>query len=130
MKNFFKFLSRVFRIFCGAAPLEQVRIFKSRNLIPSEMARLGKLFKNERGKLKMSIQQIANRTMLTPTYIYKLEVGAFKTIGIENLLKLARFYKIPIETLLKKVGFLDSSGNELPEFSFCLRSKYRYPQGI
>ncbi len=78
----------------------------------------------------MSIQQIANRTMLTPTYIYKLEAGAFKTIGIENLLKLARFYKIPIETLLKKVGFLDSSGNELPEFSFYLRSKYRSPQGI
>lgn len=116
MKKFFKFLFK----------------FKSQELIPPEMIKLGKLLKKERGELKMSIRKVAIKTGLAPSYLYKLETDdTFKTIGIENLLKLARFYKIPTETLLKEIGFLENSGNELPEFSSYLRSKYHYsPQAI
>ena len=102
--------------------------FKKRESIPPEMVKLGKLFRKCREELGMSIREVSTKAELAPSYLCKLETGdTFKSIGIENLLRLAKFYKLPMETLLKEAGFIENSGNKLPEFSSYLRSKYHYP---
>jgi len=53
------------------------------------------------------------------------------TIGIETLIKLSKFYGIPISAMLKEAGFIDSYESDLPGLAQYLRAKYQLsPQAI
>ena len=107
-------------------------IQKGRKIISYEITKLGKYLKQLREELGLSIRKVAAACKLSPSYLSKIEAGdAFKTIGIDTLVRLSKFYNIPVAHLLKEADFIEDETNELPEFSQYLRRKYHLsPQAI
>jgi len=100
--------------------------------ISYEMTRLGKYFKQLREEQELSIRHVAKQCKIAPSYLAKIEAGyTFKTIGIETLIKLSKFYGIPTSAMLKEAGFIDDNEDNLPGFNQYLRAKYQLsPQAI
>lgn len=93
-----------------------------------EITKLGKYFKQLRQEQGLSIRSVAKSCGLAPSYLAKIEIGdTFKTIGIENFVKLSKFYGIPVSSMLKEAGFIDSHESDLPELAPYLRAKYQLP---
>ena len=104
------------------------KLFKS---IPYEMKKLGIYLKQLRKEADLSIRDASQECGISSSYLFKIENGSFATLNIHTLLKLSRFYNIPIEALLKEAGLVDDSEYGLPDFSQYLRSKYHLsPQAI
>ncbi len=93
---------------------------------------LGKYLKGLRKEQELSIRTVAHQCSIAPSYLAKIETGnTFKTIGIETLVKLSKFYGIPVSSMLKEAGFIDSYESDLPELAQYLRLKYQLsPQAI
>ena len=103
-----------------------------RKNISFEITNLGKYFKQLRKEQEFSIRYVARQCKIAPSYLAKIETGyTYKTIGVETLLKLSKFYGIPVSAMLKEAGFIDSYESELPELAQYLRAKYQLsPQAI
>ncbi|MBU1091373.1 helix-turn-helix transcriptional regulator [Patescibacteria group bacterium] len=101
-------------------------------IISYEITKLGKYLKQLRDEQKLSIRGVAKKCDLAPSYLAKIEAGhTFKTIGIETLIKLSKFYGIPVSAILKEAGFIESDESDLPELDHYLRAKYQLsPQAI
>ena len=79
-----------------------------KKIISYEITKLGKYLKQLREELSLSIRKVAAKCKLSPSYLSKVEAGdTFKTIGIETLVCLSKFYNIPVAHLLKESGFID-----------------------
>ena len=93
--------------------------------IPYEMKKLGTYLTQLREAADFSIRDVARECGISPSYLSKIERGnSFSTLNIHNLLKLSRFYNIPIGALLKEAGLVDSSEYELPDLPQYLQTKY------
>ena len=94
--------------------------------------KLGKYLEQLRKELGLSIRKVAMACKFAPSYLSKVETGnTFKTIGVETLVRLSKFYNIPVAHLLKEAGFIENDNDELLEFSVYLRKKYQLsPQAI
>ena len=105
------------------------KLFKT---IPYEMKKLGIYLKQLREEAGLSVRGAAGKSGMAPSYLFKVEKGdTFSTLSIHTLLKLSKFYNIPIGALLKEAGLVDYSEYELPEFPQYLRAKYHLsPQAI
>jgi len=105
------------------------KLFKT---IPYEMKKLGIYLKQLREEAGLSVRGAAGKSGMAPSYLFKIEKGdTFSTLSIHTLLKLSKFYNIPIGALLKEAGLIDYSEYELPEFPQYLRAKYHLsPQAI
>ncbi|MBU4299116.1 helix-turn-helix domain-containing protein [Patescibacteria group bacterium] len=105
---------------------------KSAKIIPYEMKKLGTYLKQLRDEAGLSIREAARKSELAPSYLFKIEKGdTFSTLSIHTILKLSKFYNIPIGALLKEVGLIDSDEYDLPDFPQYLRAKYHLsPQAI
>jgi len=104
----------------------------SKKTISYEITKLGKYFKQLREEQEFSIRHVARQCKMSPSYLAKIEAGdTYKTIGIESLVKLSKFYGIPVSSMLKEADFIDSYENSLPELAQYLRAKYQLsPQAI
>ncbi|MEK9195012.1 MAG: helix-turn-helix transcriptional regulator [Patescibacteria group bacterium] len=104
----------------------------SRKNISYEITKLGEYLRELRKEQGLSIRSVAKSCGMAPSHLAKIEAGdTFKTIGVETLVKLSKFYGIPISSMLKKAGFIDSYESDLPELSQYLRTKYQLsPQAI
>lgn len=100
--------------------------------ISHEIIELGKYLKQLREEQGLSIRSVAKSCDIAPSYLSKIEAGnTFKTIGVETLIKLSKFYGIPICALLQEAQFIDYHDDGLPELASYLRSKYQLsPQAI
>ncbi len=100
--------------------------------ISYEITKLGKYFKQLREEQGLSIRSVAKSCNIAPSYLSKIEAGfTFKTIGIATLVKFAKFYGIPVSSILKEAGFIESHESDLPELAQYLRAKYQLsPQAI
>jgi len=96
------------------------------------MKKLGTYLRQLRKEVNLSIRDVTRECGIAPSYLFKIEKGnSFSTINIHTLLKLSKFYKIPIGALLKEADLVDSDEYELPDFPQYLRAKYRLsPQAI
>ncbi|MDP1538863.1 MAG: helix-turn-helix transcriptional regulator [bacterium] len=105
---------------------------KPSKTIPYEMKKLGTYLKQLREEAGLSIREVARKSEMAPSYLFKIEKGdTFLTLSIHTLLKLSKFYNIPIGALLKEAGLVDSDEYELPDFLQYLRAKYYLsPQAI
>ena len=103
-----------------------------RKHISYEITKLGKYLKELRKGQGLSIRSVAKNCSMAPSHLAKIETGdTFKTIGIETLVKLSKFYGIPVSAMLKEAGFIDSHESDLPELAQYLRAKYQLsPQAI
>ena len=100
--------------------------------IPYEMKKLGTYLKQLREEAGLSIREVARKSEMAPSYLFKIEKGdTFSTLSIHTLLKLSKFYNLPIGALLKEAGLIDSDEYDLPDFLQYLRAKYKLsPQAI
>ena len=100
--------------------------------IPYEMKKLGTYLKQLRKESELSIREVAKKSELAPSYLFKIEKGdTFSTLSIHTILKLSKFYNIPIGALLKEAGLVARDEYDLPDFPQYLRAKYRLsPQAI
>jgi len=100
--------------------------------ISYEITKLGKYLRQLREEQRLSIRSVAKSCSLAPSHLAKIEAGnTFKTIGIETLVKLSKFYGIPVSSMLKEAGFIDSYESDLLELAQYLRAKYLLsPQAI
>jgi len=90
------------------------------------MEKLGAYLKQLREDVGLSIRKAAQKVGIAPSYLSKIENGnSFSTLSIHNLLKLSKFYKIPIGALLKEGSFINSDEYDLPDFPQYLRAKYQ-----
>ncbi len=96
------------------------------------MKKLGEYLKLLRKEQDLSIRRVAKQCEVAPSYLAKIEAGdTFKTIGTDALVRLSKFYGIPISAMLKKADFIDSYESDLPELAQYLRAKYQLsPQAI
>ncbi|MEK7212026.1 MAG: helix-turn-helix transcriptional regulator [Patescibacteria group bacterium] len=104
-----------------------------RKIISYEITKLGRYLKGLRDEQKFSIRHVALRCKIAPSYLAKIEAGdTFKTIGVLTLVKLSKFYGIPVSAMLEEAGFIDGRGDDdLPELAQYLRAKYQLsPQAI
>lgn len=101
-------------------------------IISYEITKLGKYLKGLREEQVLSIRRVAKRCDIAPSYLAKIEAGdTFKTIGVETLVKLSKFYGIPASAILQEAGFIDNHNDDLPELAIYLRAKYQLsPQAI
>jgi len=94
--------------------------------ISYEITKLGKYLKELRKEQGLSIRSVAKSCGIAPSHLAKIELGdTFKTIGIGTLVKFSKFYGIPVSSLLKEAGFIDSHESDLPELAQYLRAKYQ-----
>lgn len=105
---------------------------KTISTISSEISKLGNYLKQLREEQGLSIRNVARQTKMSPSHLAKIEAGdTFKTISIQTLIKLSKFYGIPINAILKEAGFIENTEDELPGFAQYLRAKYQLsPQAI
>lgn len=97
-----------------------------------EITKLGKYLRELRKEQGLSIRSVAKSCGIAPSHLAKIEIGdTFKTIGIATLVKFSKFYGIPVSSMLKEAGFIDSYESDLPELAQYLRAKYQLsPQAI
>ena len=105
---------------------------RQKKYIGYEITKLGKYLRQLREEQGLSIRSVAKSCSMAPSHLAKIEAGdTFKTIGIETLVKLSKFYGIPVSSMLKEAGFIDSYENDLPELAQYLRARYQLsPQAI
>ena len=104
----------------------------ARKIISYEITKLGKYLKQLRDEQKLSIRSVAKKCSIAPSHLAKIEAGdTFKTIGVETLVKLSKFYGIPVSAMLQEAGFIDNYNDDLPVLATYLRAKFRIsPQAI
>ncbi|MCX6813514.1 MAG: helix-turn-helix domain-containing protein [Candidatus Azambacteria bacterium] len=104
----------------------------SKKYISYEITKLGKYLRQLRKEQGLSIRSVAKSCSIAPSYLAKIEIGdTFKTIGIATLVKFSKFYGIPVSSMLKEAGFINSYDDDLPELAQYLRAKYQLsPQAI
>lgn len=104
----------------------------AKKTISYEITKMGKYLKGLREEQGLSMRRVAKQCSIAPSYLSKIEAGnTFKTIGVETLVKLSKFYGIPVSAILREAGFIDSYDDDLPELSHYLRAKYQLsPQAI
>ena len=100
--------------------------------ISYEITKLGKYLKELRKEQELSIRSVAKSCSIAPSHLAKIEAGdTLKTISIATLVKFSKFYGIPVSSILKEAGFIDSYESDLPELAQYLRLKYQLsPQAI
>ncbi len=106
---------------------------RSKKHISYEITKLGKYLRELRKEQGLSIRSVAKSCGLAPSHLAKIEAGdTFKTIGVLTLVKLSKFYGIPVSAMLEEAGFIDGRGDDdLPELAQYLRAKYQLsPQAI
>lgn len=105
---------------------------RRKKIISYEITKLGKYLKQLREELGLSIRKVAAKCKLSPSYLSKIEAGdTFKSMGIDTLVGLSKFYNIPIAHLLKEAGFIEDESDELLDLGNYLRKKYQLsPQAI
>ena len=105
---------------------------KPTKIIPYEMKKLGAYLKQLRKDANLSIRDVTRECGIAPSYLSKIEKGdSFFTLSIHTLLKLSKFYKIPIGAFLKEAGLVDSDEYDFPDLPQYLRAKYHLsPQAI
>jgi transcriptional regulator with XRE-family HTH domain len=99
---------------------------RQRKNISYEITKLGQYLKQLRKEQEFSVRHVARECKIAPSYLAKIEAGdTFKTIGVETLVKLSKFYGIPASAMLKEAGFIDSHEDDFPELAQYLRAKYQ-----
>ncbi len=103
-----------------------------RKHISYEITKLGKYLKELRKEQGLSIRAVAKSCSIAPSHLAKIEAGdTFKTISVGTLVKFSKFYGIPVSSMLKEAGFIESHESDLPELAQYLRLKYQLsPQAI
>ncbi len=99
-----------------------------KDLYPTESAtKIGKYVKYQREKRGLSLNEFADQVGITPSFLYRLESGTYKSVKFSIIEQLAQAFEMPVISFLQKCDLAEDSGEFLPDFSFYLREKYQLP---
>lgn len=74
---------------------------------------LGQRMRNQRIKLGLSQEKLAEKAGVHPTYIGQLERGE-KNVSVENVEKISKALNVSLSTLFELLGGDDSVSNDVP----------------
>jgi len=89
--------------------------------------KIGKYVNYQREKRNLSLQDLAEKTGLTPSYLSRLESGAYTSPTYAAIESLAHGFGIPVYTFLNKCEIVDEIRIDLPDLDFYLREKFQLP---
>jgi len=92
---------------------------------PSDLQQLGDVLRQHRGRMGLTVRQLAEKSELTPATVTRLEQGQIEKPRPEFLQRLARAYGVDVEDFYALAGYLMPEG--LPELRAYLRAKYGLP---
>src|SRR3989338_8612901 len=93
-----------------------------------EMKLLGAYLRGMRNDFGLSIHEVARRTGLSTSFLSKLENGvAFQSVTVQTLIALSSAYRLPIQVILERAGFVEENPDGLPGLGAYLKAKYRVP---
>ena len=72
----------------------------------NKMKEFGAYLSDLRNKKNVSVRDVAEGTKISNPYLYQIENGVKALTDPANFLKLALYFNIPVENLLKKAGYL------------------------
>lgn len=86
--------------------------------------KLGKIVKNYRDRLDLTLEQLNKKTGLSKGFISRLEKGDYdeKNISLNSIIKLARGFDIKVKEILDALNVIEQ--NEPPSLRMYLREKY------
>ncbi|MFZ5438049.1 MAG: helix-turn-helix domain-containing protein [Patescibacteria group bacterium] len=101
----------------------------NKNQIKNKTAgeKIGKYVKYQREKRNWSLQDLAEKTSLTPSYLSRLETGTYTSPTYVAIESLAHGFGIPVYTFLNKCEIVDEIRIDLPDLDFYLREKFQLP---
>ncbi|MBU4600854.1 helix-turn-helix domain-containing protein [Patescibacteria group bacterium] len=104
----------------------------AKKIISFETKKLGEYLRRLRQEQDLSIRQVAKECKMSPSNLAKIETGnTFRTVGIETIVKLSKFYGIPVSGILEQAKFIEIRKDGMPELAQYLRAKYQLsPQAI
>ena len=73
---------------------------KTKLLSPGE--KIGKYIKYKRTQKKVSLNEFAKQADITPSFLLRLENGAYQSLKIDFIMKLAAGLQISLEEFLRK----------------------------
>ncbi|RMB77659.1 XRE family transcriptional regulator [Rhodococcus sp. SBT000017] len=88
----------------------------------TKAAKLGKVLKERRNKLELTIKEVARRSGMTDSNVLRIERGDIPQPRPETLKSLADVLGLELSDLFNLVGYVQPKA--LPSFSPYLRSKY------
>lgn len=89
--------------------------------------KIGKYIKYQRNKRGWSLQNLARKSLLTPSFLARLETGSYGNISYGAIEQLARGFAIPLLIFLKKCDLAEDRYISLPDYEFYLREKFQLP---
>ena len=87
--------------------------------------KIGAYIRYQRTKRDYSIDDLAKKCDLNPSFIFRLEKGAYETIRLNVIEKLAAGLKMSIQSLLFKSEIITTS-DHLPRLEYYLKEKYQF----
>ena len=101
---------------------------KTNLLSPGE--KIGKYIKYKRNQKQISLNEFAKLADITPSFLLRLENGAYQSLKIDFIIKLARGLQISLEDFLRKCELIERTKDEkLPDLKFYLKEKFQFPDG-
>lgn len=95
-----------------------------------QVIRMGNYIEQLRKELGLSLRYVARECKLSPGHLSKIEDGKL-CAGIEVIVRISKFYAIPVATILRESGFVPPAEEELPPLAQYLRQRYGYsPQAL
>ncbi|MCX7928324.1 MAG: helix-turn-helix transcriptional regulator [Patescibacteria group bacterium] len=89
-------------------------------------AKIGKYLRYQRMKRKDTLADFAQKIGVNSSYLFRLEKGDYKTVGIDVLEKIATGLQMDLVDLLLKCNLSLKKPKELPDIKYYLREKYQF----
>jgi transcriptional regulator with XRE-family HTH domain len=89
--------------------------------------KVGKYVSYQRKKRDWSLQELADKSSLTASFLHRLEKGEYQSIKFDVFEKIACAFKIPLADFLAKCQ-ITAQFSELPPLDYFLKEKYQLPQ--
>ncbi len=89
--------------------------------------KIGLFLKRYRKSNGISLNILAEKAGLTPSFVFRLEKSEYDDVKIGVVIKLAKALNMSLEDFLKRTQLIDNT-QDLPEFEHYLKQKFDLPQ--
>lgn len=92
-------------------------------------SKIGQYTKYQREKRGWTLNEFAQRSDLTASFLLRLESGEYQTVKFDVLQKIAMGLDMPVRNFLWKCDLIEGDDpDDLPTLSFYLKEKFQMPE--
>lgn len=89
--------------------------------------KIGDYSRYQREKRGWTLNQLAELTSLTPSFLFRLENGEYQTVKFDVIQKLASGLQMTVRSLLWKCQLIESEdASDLPSLEYYLKEKFQF----